>query len=258
MVYMYVIGWWAPDRAHSSRISRYQSSEILCSSAALRASHQTQEGTTDGKAWNKQMLGEKSNHFRLAPNLPYLWSIGNEPGSDDLLHSADTGNLKWSRFWVISWNISTGWECFQPLTSQLADSTPLDRFTHQLSSSMPPPQPLLSEQAAFGKHLFTQGYPLWNPDPDLLPQAHQRVGLRIGDVGTVDERGRFDVFFNILESTPESAYFPTNLRPIEDDARCGGSDILPREVVSSPETPWDVDQVEMLTVGGVTYADFLP
>ena len=168
--------------------------------------------------------------------------------SDDLLHSADTG--KWSRFWLSRGIYQQGGKVFD----LSLDSTP----TIRSFSSMPLPQPFLSEQAAFAKHLFTQGYPLWNPDPDILPQAHQRVGLRIGDVGTVDERGRFDVFFNILESTPESAYFPTNLRPIEDDARCGGSDILPREVVSSPETPWDVDQAEVLTVGGVTYADFLP
>ena len=178
--------------------------------------------------------------------------------SDDLLRSADTG--KWSRFWLSRGIYQQGGNVFNlSLVNWLTVLPPFDRFTHQLSSSMPPPQPLLSEQAAFAKHLFTQGYPLWNPDPDLLPQAYQRVGLRIGDVGTVDERGRFDVFFNILESAPESTYFPTNLRPIEDDdARCGGSDILPREVVSSPETPWDVDQVEVLTVGGVTYADFLP
>lgn len=122
-----------------------------------------------------------------------------------------------------------------------------------------PPQPLLSEQAAFSKHLFIQGYPLWNPDPDLLPRTRQRVGLRIGDVGTVDERGRFDFFFNILESTPGIADSPPNFPSFEDDdVRCGGGDLLPREVVSSPETPWDVDQLDVLTVGGTAYACLLP
>jgi len=124
---------------------------------------------------------------------------------------------------------------------------------------MPPPQPLLSEQATFAKHLFIQGYPLWSPDPDLLPQAHQSAGLRIGDVGTVDERGEFDAFFNILETTPGSPESPPNLPSIEDlDIRRGGGDLLPRQVVSSPETPWNVDQVEVLTVGDVTCASFPP
>ena len=124
---------------------------------------------------------------------------------------------------------------------------------------MSTPQPLLSEQAAFGKHLFTQGYPLWNPDPDLLPRARQSVGLRIGDVGTVDERGRFDFFFNVLEFLPGSAGSLPNFPPIvEDDVHCGGEDLLPRQVVSSPETPWEVDQLEVSDVGGITYASFLP
>ncbi|KAG8216998.1 hypothetical protein J3R82DRAFT_7311 [Butyriboletus roseoflavus] len=118
---------------------------------------------------------------------------------------------------------------------------------------MPPPQPLLSEQAAFAKHLFVQGYPLWNPNPDSLPPARQSVGLRIGDVGTVDERGRFDFFFNILESLPGSADSLPNFPPIEeDDVRCDDEDLLPREVVSSPETPWQVDRLEVLDVAGVS------
>ena len=67
---------------------------------------------------------------------------------------------------------------------------------------MPPLEPLLSEQAAFSKHLFMQGYPLWTPNPVLLPQDLQAVGLRIGDVGTVDEWGWFDVFLSILDFLP--------------------------------------------------------
>ena len=124
---------------------------------------------------------------------------------------------------------------------------------------MPPPQSLLSEQAAFAKQLFIQGYPLWNPDPSLLPRDRQSVGLRIGDVGTVDERGRFDFFFNVLEPLPGIAGSPLSFPPIEEvDIRCDGEDLLPREVVSSPETPWDVDQLDVLDVGGVTYVSFLP
>ena len=122
-----------------------------------------------------------------------------------------------------------------------------------------PPSQLLSEQAEFAKHLFIQGYPLWNPNPTLLPRARHSVGLRVGDVGTIDERGRFDLFFNILESLPGSAGSLPNFPPIEeDDVRCDDEDIPPREVVSSPETPWDVDQLDMSHVAGVTYASFLP
>jgi len=118
-----------------------------------------------------------------------------------------------------------------------------------------PPEHLLCEQAAFAKHLFIQGYPLWNPDPVLLLQTRQAVGLRIGDVGTVDERGRFDVFFNILDPGPGRADTPPILQPIdENDVRCSGEDISPREVISSPKTSWDVEQLDVQSVTGVTYA----
>jgi hypothetical protein len=120
---------------------------------------------------------------------------------------------------------------------------------------MPPLEPLPSEQALFSKHLFLQGYPLWNPDPVLLPQGLQGVGLRIGDVGTVDERGRFDFFFNIIDPPSGSADIPPIFPPIEEnDVRCSGEDISPREVVSSPETSWDVDQLDVETTTGVKYA----
>lgn len=122
-------------------------------------------------------------------------------------------------------------------------------------SGRPSSEPLLSEQAAFAKHLFIQGYPLWTPDPILLPPDLQRVGLRIGDVGTVDERGRFDVFFNILHSPPEGTTpFPF---PIEKNGlRSSTDDISPREVVSSPETSWEVDPLEVESIAGVTYGFF--
>lgn len=118
---------------------------------------------------------------------------------------------------------------------------------------MPPFESLPCEQAAFAKHLFTQGYPLWSPDPVLLPAACQSVGLKIGDVGTVDERGRFEVFFNILEPSPGiSGSLPLNFPPVvENDTRCVDQDLLPREVVSSPGTPWNVDQLDMLTVADI-------
>lgn len=119
--------------------------------------------------------------------------------------------------------------------------------------------PLLSEQAAFAKHLFTQGYPLWNPDPVLLPQSRQNVGLRIGDLGTVDERGRFEVFFNIFEPPPGGTGTPPNFPSIEENGiRCSSDNLLPRQVVSSPETHWDVDPLDVLTASDVTYVDNSP
>ncbi|KAF8547789.1 hypothetical protein OG21DRAFT_1526924 [Imleria badia] len=120
---------------------------------------------------------------------------------------------------------------------------------------MPPSESLPSEQAAFSKHLFTQGYPLWSPDPVLLPAVRQSVGLKIGDVGTVDERERFDVFFNILEPPPGIS---DSLRPnfppvVENDTRCLDQDLLHREVVSSPETSWEVDQsLEVMMVADMS------
>jgi hypothetical protein len=101
---------------------------------------------------------------------------------------------------------------------------------------MPPSGPLPSEQAAFAKHLFTQGYPLWSPDPVLLPAAEQRWGLQIGDVGIIDERGRFDLFFNILHPPPGSSDPPNFPLVTENDARRLDEDMLPREVISSPDT----------------------
>lgn len=123
---------------------------------------------------------------------------------------------------------------------------------------MPPTQPPLSEQAAFSKHLFTQGYPLWNPDPDSLPQARQSVGFKIGDVGTIDERGGFELFFNILESLPGGPGSPPNLPLVEaNDVRRGSEDIMPQVVVSSPETPWEVDPLHLEETPSIMYTSVL-
>lgn len=101
-----------------------------------------------------------------------------------------------------------------------------------MASSQPP----LSGRATFEKHLFAQGYPLWSPDPELLPPVHQDEGLKIGDVGTIDEFGGFDVFFNLLDFTSGTADSPLNFT--SNDVRRGGEDIRPRDVVSSPPTAW--------------------
>ena len=82
-----------------------------------------------------------------------------------------------------------------------------------------------------------------------MPPVRQDDGLKIGDVGTIDELGGFDVFFNLLDFTSGSADFPLNFTP--NDVHRSGEDLQPREVVSSPQTAWNVEQ---LTVVDVTYA----
>ncbi|KAI9574445.1 hypothetical protein HD554DRAFT_38653 [Boletus coccyginus] len=115
-----------------------------------------------------------------------------------------------------------------PHDSVMCKTLDSKRFPPRQSAELLSMPPLLSEQAAFAKHLFMQGYPLWSPHPGLLPQARQSTGLRIGDVGTVDERGEFDVFFNILEATPGSADSLPIFPSIEDvHVRRDGGDILP-------------------------------
>ena len=114
---------------------------------------------------------------------------------------------------------------------------------------MASPRPPLSGRAAFEKHLFAQGYPLWSPDPELLPPVHQDDGLKIGDVGTIDEFGGFDVFFNLLDFTSGTTDSPLNFT--SNDVRRGGEDLRPRVVVSSPQTAWNVKR--SISVG-VTYA----
>lgn len=60
-----------------------------------------------------------------------------------------------------------------------------------------------SPQDVYAKYLpNSRGYPLWFPEPsNTLPTTYQQDGLQIGDVGVVDPTGRFDVLFNICQSS---------------------------------------------------------
>lgn len=88
------------------------------------------------------------------------------------------------------------------------------------------------------------------------------MGLGGGD-GTVGERGRCDVFLKIFEPpTGISDGIQLNFPPlaaVEIDTRFIDESILPVEVVSFPESPLDVDQLDdrrcglLLTPGRQTY-----
>ena len=95
--------------------------------------------------------------------------------------------------------------------------------------SLPPP-PLLSRQDEFARHGFQEGYPLWNPDPVLLPQGSQNKGLEIGDIGTVDEDGCFCTILNIYRSPDPALAMEPNIYISET--------FETRHVFSSPETSW--------------------
>ncbi|KAI3610116.1 hypothetical protein WG66_007409, partial [Moniliophthora roreri] len=58
-----------------------------------------------------------------------------------------------------------------------------------------------SSSSNYARLLLPQrmGYPLWSPGvPASLPFEYRKNGVSIGDVGAIDERGRFQYFFNIL------------------------------------------------------------
>ncbi|KAF8550276.1 hypothetical protein OG21DRAFT_1419985 [Imleria badia] len=63
-------------------------------------------------------------------------------------------------------------------------------------------------QNIYGKCLSNnRGYPLWFPEPSTsLPLSYQQDGLQIGDVGVVDQKGSFDVLFNICHPSQHALH----------------------------------------------------
>jgi hypothetical protein len=58
-----------------------------------------------------------------------------------------------------------------------------------------------SESEIYWRQMLFQrrGFPLYDPVPQIsLPEAYQKLGVSIGDVGTITPEGTFDFFFNIF------------------------------------------------------------
>ncbi|KIO04627.1 hypothetical protein M404DRAFT_544691 [Pisolithus tinctorius Marx 270] len=97
-----------------------------------------------------------------------------------------------------------------------------------------------SFQDVYAKHLqhADYGYPLRMPEPmSTLPQNYQDDGLQIGDVGTIDSRGQFDVLFNIFKRSDnplhDSRGVPKNFQPVQlGDVKYSDNPISPGPIHS--------------------------
>ena len=92
----------------------------------------------------------------------------------------------------------------------------------------------LSFQEVYAKYLqqTDYGYPLRMPEPmSTLPQSYQDDGLQIGDVGIVDNRGQFDVLFNICKRSDNSIHdpygVPQNFWPVLPSAVKSNENAIP-------------------------------
>ncbi|KAI6022003.1 hypothetical protein EDC04DRAFT_345148 [Pisolithus marmoratus] len=101
-----------------------------------------------------------------------------------------------------------------------------------------------SLQDSYAKHLpcAKYGYPLWMPEPmGTLPEDYLERGLQIGDVGTVDREGWFDVLFNICKGSNNALHVcrgvPKNFQPVQPvkdaDVRCSDNAISAGAIHSS-------------------------
>ncbi|KAF8551788.1 hypothetical protein OG21DRAFT_1498872 [Imleria badia] len=79
-----------------------------------------------------------------------------------------------------------------------------------------------SFQDVYAKHLqhAVYGYPLRMPEPmSTLPENYQDSGLEIGDVGVVDNKGQFDVLFNICKHSDNLLHdlrgVPEGFQPVQ-------------------------------------------
>ncbi|KAI6101858.1 hypothetical protein F5141DRAFT_1050979, partial [Pisolithus sp. B1] len=97
-----------------------------------------------------------------------------------------------------------------------------------------------SLQDVYANHLLRAGYgyPLRMPEPrSTLPDHYRDSGLQIGDVGTIDSVGQFDVLFNIYKRKDNEIHdrrgVPKNFGPTQQgDINPSDNAIPPRPIHS--------------------------
>ncbi|KAK7022761.1 hypothetical protein VNI00_016964 [Paramarasmius palmivorus] len=95
-----------------------------------------------------------------------------------------------------------------------------------------------------------EGHPLWRPEPSLKPpHAHAQDGIRIGDVGIIDDNEPFDFLFNITVPSehPINAPYgaPDGFEKIEESSLEFGEESRDvDEHVSGPMRSWSKTPME--------------
>ncbi|KAF7345527.1 WD40 containing domain protein [Mycena venus] len=122
-------------------------------------------------------------------------SIASESTSQMFRNATDFG-IQRSQFMNVQGNVN-----IHPMVPDVAASGTVTsgRARGQTGASNVQPA-VYSESGNYSNQLLYQGrgFPLYVPGPQInLPAAYQRVGVSIGDVGTVTPEGIFDFFFNI-------------------------------------------------------------
>ncbi|KAF5375984.1 hypothetical protein D9757_008825 [Collybiopsis confluens] len=96
-----------------------------------------------------------------------------------------------------------------------------------------------------------KGYPLWRPKPDeRLPEECRREGVRIGDVGILNELGGFDFLFNccLPEDHPvNSGRVPADFRQIQGINESDTTGSL-REYGPASYVPSDPSDIHKITI----------
>ncbi|KIK49990.1 hypothetical protein GYMLUDRAFT_266261 [Collybiopsis luxurians FD-317 M1] len=95
--------------------------------------------------------------------------------------------------------------------SNVADDTSTDSATATEAPVAVPTR--LSPMEVYTRELLVhgRGYPLWQPKPaENMPEAYRKEGVRIGDVGFLDESGGFFFLFNVCLPADD----PVNVRRV--------------------------------------------
>ncbi|ESK91075.1 hypothetical protein Moror_9596 [Moniliophthora roreri MCA 2997] len=100
-----------------------------------------------------------------------------------------------------------------------------------------------------------KGYPLWNPGvSENLPDEYRKYGVSIGDVGTIDEEGGFEYFFNILRPANHpfnrAGGVPVGFTPLSVDPGTKKRSYPPGTHIAHPES--DIYRTQL----GLGYHEF--